>query len=63
VALTGAKVVHDGPELRLVDLGAVAPQPTRTPGRAVILVTDALVLVCWLAAVVAAVVRRRPRIV
>jgi hypothetical protein len=61
--LTGARVLHDGPGLRLFDLGNVPPQPTRTPGRVVILVTDVVVLVCWLAAVVSAVVRRRPRIV
>ncbi len=61
--LRGAEVLHDGPELMLLDLGTSPPRPTRTPGRTVILVTDALVLACWLVAVVSAAVRRRPEIV
>lgn len=57
--LAGATVLHDGPGLRLVDLGEVAPDQTSTRGRSVIQGTDAMVLVCWLAAVGAAMVGRR----
>jgi hypothetical protein len=61
--LRGAEVLHDGPELTLLDLGTATPRPTRTQGRTVILVTDALVLACWLVAVISAVARRRRGIV
>ena len=57
--LRGAEVLHDGPELMLLDLGTAPRDRRERPGRTVILVTDALVLACWLVAVVSAVVRRR----
>ena len=61
--LRGADVLHEGPELVLLDLGSVSPRPTRTPGRTLILITDCLVLACWVVAVVSAVVRRRAEVV
>ena len=61
--LQGAEVLHDGPGLRLLDLGTAPPQPTPIPGRVLIMVTDVIVLGCWLAAVGSAVVRRRTGIV
>ena len=51
------RVVHDGPELRLVDLGAGAAAERDAPPRGPVLAADVLAALCFLCAVVGSVAK------